>query len=256
MELHTDVNFDKYVKRMSRTKNKDLLMSYIPDGATVLDFGCGSGEMSKNFSPESYVGYDLSVQMIDEASSRHPGYVFVSELGDRTFDVVMFSSVLHEIYSYNNYSYRAVVDVLREVRQYLNDGGVILIRDGIMGVENGVTEYALRNTDDATAFLEVLNKDNPLPHNVFISDGKLVGKHRDVVAFLNVYTWGWDSLPREKFERVNFATNLDYNVMIHQGGYEIAAFDTISQEDYFKHLGKLVDLNGDTWLTKAFIIAR
>lgn len=52
----------------------------IPEGAKVLDLGCGTGELLHRLKPGHGVGVDLSEAMIQTARARHPEYTF--HLGD------------------------------------------------------------------------------------------------------------------------------------------------------------------------------
>ncbi len=48
------------------------------DYETVVDFGCGYGRLCKAFSPEEYIGTDISDKAIEEARKRNPDYKFIS----------------------------------------------------------------------------------------------------------------------------------------------------------------------------------
>lgn len=253
-ELQTMTNFEKYVQRMAAVKDKDSLISMIEPYSKVLDYGCGSGIMAEYFEPNNYVGYDISREMVNRAEIDHPGYTFTDNLRNQNdFDTVMFSSILHEIYSYNNNSYDEVVKSLVEVKKFLNPNGEIVIRDGIMPIsEDYAHAVELREPKDAEKFLSYLREGPQNFDNITIDNGILHGSMVGIINFLNVYTWGWNSAPRERMERVNFATEEQWNKIFNRAGLTIVESNIIKQDSYFDNLNKIVDLNGLMWSTKAY----
>lgn len=256
-ELHTSVNFDTYVARMDSVKDKDDIRSYVPEGATVLDYGCGSGPISELFPADLYTGYDLSPEMVDIARKNHPSRNFtnVLETSDM-YDCVVFSSVLHEIYSYNNHDLSEVSKVLEEAQSHLNPGGTIVIRDGIDVGSHFENQFILKDPDDAEKFLDKLHEESPFSFgSLMVWEESLYGELQDIVHFLNVYTWGWGSVERELHERVNFIRFYELEELVKDAGFAVVQHDAISQEDYFHHLSKLVDLREVRWVTKQFLVA-
>ena len=75
---------------------------------TIVDFGCANGELIKMlqyyFDEYSYIGYDLSERMIEEAKKNVPEASFYTDWNQIQvpFDrcLLNISSVIHEIYSY------------------------------------------------------------------------------------------------------------------------------------------------------------
>jgi 2-polyprenyl-3-methyl-5-hydroxy-6-metoxy-1,4-benzoquinol methylase len=65
---------------------------------SVLDVGCGSGALADHVPPADYLGYDVDVQSIKAAQSRHPGHTFTQSLPQaRTFDTVVSLAVIEHI---------------------------------------------------------------------------------------------------------------------------------------------------------------
>lgn len=110
-------NREVYNKGMARTiVDKIFFLAHI-DADVFVDFGCGNGETLRaisNFVPESLcIGYDISLEMIDEAKKTSPDdFVFTNSLEYVTRIVLeqkkkgrkvclILSSVIHEIYSYS-----------------------------------------------------------------------------------------------------------------------------------------------------------
>lgn len=117
-------------------------------GKNVLDAGSGGGgEMIKKLFDQGFKahGIDLSHKSISytktlfdtTASNYNPKLVQGDvrkideyfEYGE--IDTVLFSSVLHEVYSYNDFSIDAVSEALQGAWNVLPKGGRIIIRDGI-----------------------------------------------------------------------------------------------------------------------------
>jgi SAM-dependent methyltransferase len=83
----------------------------VPKGASVLEIGCGTGDLLRALEPADGVGIDLSPRMIELARRKHPGLTFVVDdaerldaqaLKGRTFDYVVISDVvgmLHDVWA-------------------------------------------------------------------------------------------------------------------------------------------------------------
>lgn len=256
MIIQTEANFETYNKIMSGVTDKDNVLEFINSDDRVLDFGCGNGALTDKFDPANYVGYDLSELMVDTARAEHPEYRFTATFPEgEKFDVVLFSSVLHEVYSYSEKSFEKVVEVLKDAKNALTPTGRIVIRDGFVPDDkNLIVSYKLVNPADAKEFLSSLVAESQFEFRVEITaDGNLVGGQRAVNRFLNVYTWGWKSFAREKDERVNFASTSHWKRLIEQAGLNINEMRLISQDGYFDNLRKIVDLEGDRWDTKIIL---
>ncbi len=70
----------------------------IPEGASVLEIGCGTGDLLAALRPRLGVGVDVSEGMIELARRRHPGREFHVSSGEafadeRTFDYIVLSDV-------------------------------------------------------------------------------------------------------------------------------------------------------------------
>ncbi len=72
----------------------------IPTGASVLEIGCGSGELLAQLRATRKVGVDLSAQQIDAARARVPGVEFHVQAGEaleltERFDCIVISDTLN-----------------------------------------------------------------------------------------------------------------------------------------------------------------
>jgi ubiquinone/menaquinone biosynthesis C-methylase UbiE len=75
----------------------------VPEGASVLEVGCGTGDLLAALKPSRGVGVDVSPRMIDQARHKYPSYTFLvddaerldaPELAGETFDYVILSDVV------------------------------------------------------------------------------------------------------------------------------------------------------------------
>jgi len=82
---------------------EQLTRFVIPEGASVLEIGCGTGDLLAACRPKEGVGVDLSPRLVELAQKKHPGLRFVVDdaerldsatLSGRTFDYVIVSDVV------------------------------------------------------------------------------------------------------------------------------------------------------------------
>jgi len=83
---------------------KQRLAEIVPPGSSVLDVGCGNGELLAHLGPATGVGIDLDTGALAQAARRHPQHRFhsmraedLASLGE-TFDFVVLSEIVDEIY--------------------------------------------------------------------------------------------------------------------------------------------------------------
>ena len=87
----------------------------VPPGSSVLEVGCGTGDLLAAVRPSRGVGIDFAPSMVERARTRHPELEFVvadahdMEL-DETFDVVILSDLINDVWDV-----QAVFERVREV---------------------------------------------------------------------------------------------------------------------------------------------
>ena len=102
----------------------------VRDGASVFDFGCGSGRVStalaKRVSLKRYLGTDVVQKLLDYAASRSPDhyqYIRHPELSvpaeDNAFDVAYAFSVFTHLYQAESFIY------LQDIHRVLKPGGML-----------------------------------------------------------------------------------------------------------------------------------
>ncbi len=90
---------DYYAEQVRR-----LVSSLVRPGSTVLEVGCGFGDLVASLDASRRVGLDVSPRMIDKARERHPDLeLFVAdvehdELPAGPFDVIILSDVIGFLY--------------------------------------------------------------------------------------------------------------------------------------------------------------
>src|SRR5438067_11687597 len=104
--------YDRYAAERDRWRAKNgayyraverLVRFVVPAGASVLEVGCGTGDLLAALKPKEGVGVDISPRLVDIARGKHPGLDFIvgdaealdaSALEGRTFDYVVLSDVV------------------------------------------------------------------------------------------------------------------------------------------------------------------
>jgi SAM-dependent methyltransferase len=76
-----------------------LTRAAVRPGATVLEIGCGSGDLLAALEPSRGVGIDVSGRMVERARARHPGLTFEQVAGEdfelgETFDYIVLSDLV------------------------------------------------------------------------------------------------------------------------------------------------------------------
>lgn len=114
-------------KRMGRFYQQLLEKYYrffIPPGLTVLELGCGHGDLLASLSPSLGVGIDFSDQMIQKARQKHPELHFIQadihEMPvDEKFDVIILSDLVNDLWD--------VQAVMENIRRLSHPGTRVVI---------------------------------------------------------------------------------------------------------------------------------
>ena len=161
-ELSSHRDFVSYGAQMDASlvqKVEDLVPWVLPP--RIVDKGCGTGkllvELSRRFPGASLVGVDLSREFLRRSDENTyaggdvqliPGDAAEQLLPDGCADTIIFSSIVHEIYSYSGYDRDRVRHALAAAARELAPGGRILVRDG---VSPGPAPVELTLLDEPTA---------------------------------------------------------------------------------------------------------
>jgi len=107
-----DDQLSTYIEKMNKgLVDKLFFMDHIPDYDLLVDFGCADGSLIKAAVPyepdATYIGYDISEQMLEKAGKGQDKIIFTSnwklveeKLRQSKTSIIVLNSLIHEIYSY------------------------------------------------------------------------------------------------------------------------------------------------------------
>jgi SAM-dependent methyltransferase len=249
---------DRYFTRMAAAVDeKSQILTHLAPG-TVVDIGAGGGELATQIARHPAVSevfaYDNSLDAIrrlhaiSEITTVYGGTERLAELGH--VDNIVFSSVLHEIYSYapvrQSYSAescrrRALALSLQHAVDALAPGGRLIIRDFVLPDDPDAAAWLITPDDEADRLvydylerapfsdLRVLNETD---EHVF------GGTRRSVSDALLTLCWGEGSLPRESQERYGVATLDEFTHLVTNLSHDIELVEATAfvQAGYREHL--------------------
>lgn len=275
-------NEDKYLQTMNSTERskKSTLIDYAT-GKIMVDVGSGGGvlldALEKKYPNTTIIGTDISFNVIEALEQKieqekHSYSVikhnFVDECLKTKADTIIFSSILHEIYSYTEFEGKrfniaSVENALKNAADSLNVGGRILIRDGILTDSKKIVRICLKNKDGreflrnymkdfkGLTFLHINeNSDEAFKTDLVHYEGKgiLSADINFVREFLYTYTWGEESYACEINEQFGYLTLTDFKSLLEKVGMKIISAEEYLEEGYKTHLEDKVDLlDGMKW---------
>jgi ubiquinone/menaquinone biosynthesis C-methylase UbiE len=124
------------------------LLECVPAGATVVDFGCGSGLWRDQFKEYNYLGVDQNAAMIKVAKGRDPAFADrFSQIQwdklpyeDNSIDVIFTAAVLQ----HNKHDQKA--KVVREFVRVLKPGGIYLATENTFRPDNFEVTFSSNNS--------------------------------------------------------------------------------------------------------------
>ena len=226
-----------YLNTMNNSLNqKAIILDYIV-GNSVLDVGPGGGALldliEKKIPNSDIKGIDLSENVINELTKKKlkEGHMWNIIKGDalnltkyfanNSIDTIIFSSIIHELYSYISYNGKkfnkdTIKVALKEAYSILSINGRIIIRDGIMS--SPVNSYRIIEFNDKEDIKKLDRYINDFKGRKItyekISDNKVKMLINDAMEFLYTYTWGEESYPLEVQEQFGYFTLDEYITFI------------------------------------------
>jgi SAM-dependent methyltransferase len=97
-------NWDKYRNRNPyyRRSERALFRTFVPEGLSVLEIGCATGDLLALLRPERGLGLDLSPRMVERARQKYPQLEFLAADGvffdtDARFECIVLNDVLEYV---------------------------------------------------------------------------------------------------------------------------------------------------------------
>jgi len=217
---------------------KAVILDHVT-GQKVLDIGPGGGvllDLLEERMPEvTPIGIDISSNVVEALRQRkqREGRHWEVLQGDAlnlkdfveagTVDTVIFSSILHELYSYvplngNKFNHDTVSAALRSAFAVLSAGGVIIIRDGIMTEPASLLRRVRFLEEDGLVWLERYTKDFAGRQIQFqrLGEQEVLMPVNDAMEFLYTYTWGEEAYIHEVQEQFGYFTPTEFASFIEQ----------------------------------------
>ena len=250
-ELTETRNFRTYGSQMDASipiKWQEI-SPFIKEGK-IVDAGCGTGTLlfylSQNFPESDIIGIDLSREFLRYCEGQyypnHNVYVYrkniiMQNFRSETISTKIFSSILHEVYSYNRYKKQVIARTLKNTYKELVKKGRVIIRDGVKP-ENKAVYLWLDNKDGVLKskninrlstegrflkFSRDFKKGKGINYNIRKIDGKKYYKLylQDTYEFLNKKDYP-DNWGVEVDEEYGVMTFKQYCKLLNEIGFKVA----------------------------------
>lgn len=120
------------------------IVAALPAHSSLLDVGCGVGTMADYLPALDYTGVDVSHKALAIARDKHPGTFICSDAEgfriDKKFDVILFNETLYYL--------EDPLEQLARYREFLSDGGSMIVSVWLPGLEHPKREHHLRLIDE------------------------------------------------------------------------------------------------------------
>jgi SAM-dependent methyltransferase len=260
-------NEQVYLQAMNNAADdKRLLLDYVK-GERIVDIGPGGGVLLDLIETETtdkeVIGVDLSENVIQELQAKKKrenrkwtvvkgNALDLTEVFEKSsVDTVIYSSVLHELFSYIEYqgekfNHDVIGATLRSAFDILKPNGRLIIRDGIMAEDTEVERIIHFKDPKGMKWL----KDYQSQFKGRNIQYKALSAHsvrmpvNDALEFLYTYTWGDESFSHEVNEQFAYFTPSGFRTFIQETFGEkmsIVHFRHYLQEGYPLHLQDKID---------------
>ena len=266
-------NEEKYLSIMnaSEESTKNSIIEYVT-GQTVVDVGSGGGVLldllEERYPDKRIIGTDIAdnVLQVLEKKRKDEGHGwtvlrhnFVDGPFPEKVDAILFSSILHEVFSYTEtengrFEIGSVTTALRNAYASLNPGGRIIIRDGVKSkVDDSVIEIRFKDPEGMEFFrnfvrdFEGLKDIEDKKIEILEQENKVKACTNYAREFLYTYTWGRQSYPHEVQEQFGYFTIEEFREFFEGLGAKIIRCDAFLEPGYVTHLSPKVELSVETF---------
>ena len=265
-------NEEKYLSTMNSAEDSTKLsiLDFVT-GDSALDVGSGGGvlldALEARYPALEVIGTDISQNVIEVLRRRKAAmdrrwtaevHNFVDAPFPRRVDNIIFSSILHEIYSYTDlgrgrFDKRSLETALRNAAESLKPGGRIIIRDGVKTPGRGRLRIRFKTAEGMTFFRQFLKDFHGMDG---LSDDEKVSEideaRQEVLTdinfgreFLYTYTWGSESFAHECQECFGYYELDEFRRKLEGLGFKIIEARSLLETGYVEHLSPLVSLTDE-----------
>ena len=251
--------------------DKRKMLDYLT-GETVVDIGPGGGVLLDMIEEETkdkkVIGIDISENVIRELNAKKEkenrkwevkkaDALNLSEsLQPNSIDTIIFSSVIHELFSYipyngKRFNYDTIAVALKSAFNVLKPGGRIVIRDGIMDEETNAKRIIRFKDFSGMKWLsdyQHLFKGRQIQFEQ-IAANTVIMPVNDALEFLYTYTWGDEAFSHEVNEQFAYFTPKGYQEFVLDlfgESAQVVHFSHYLQEGYPQNLNTKVNFMDTT----------
>jgi SAM-dependent methyltransferase len=256
--------------------DKARLLPFLPPVTSdysphVLDIGAGGGELAHALSE---LGYTVTALDANEDALRRIELAFpeisrvnalanhADDNAQETYDAIICSSILHEVYSYGDDVHRmghlsSLHRAVEAFQRALKPNGVLLIRDGVKTddwAEKGKIklnfEYSPSVVSDYLTLSPFANGQaygkqgtqiqltNPAPY-------LYEGNNQSLMEFAYTFNWGTENYPREALELYGLLTLNEYAELVEDLGFTLTHSEAYLLPGYVEGLKGKLELTDD-----------
>lgn len=275
-------NEDRYLAIMndSEESTKNSIIDYVT-GETIVDVGSGGGVLldllEERYPEKRIIGTDVAdnVLRVLEKKKKEEGHAwtvrrhnFAECPFDEQVDTVIFSSILHEIFSYvetenGRFEISSVKAALRNAYDSLRPGGRIVIRDGVKSpTDDSVIEIRFKDPAGMDFFKNFVRDFQGLKDvedkkiEILEEENRVRACRNYAREFLYTYTWGQSSYAHEVQEQFGYFTIGEFREFFEGIGARILRCDAFLEPGYVTHLAPKVELNAEFPDSNCIVVAQ